>query len=115
MTNPNDPFTTDQRPEERRKHPRLERHAPIELLNMGDDPAVPFYQDLVTGETLDVSEGGIRLRVAYDVREGSEVGVVIRKEQKFQVFLAKVIWKIRESIGITYGLRATKMDPSRLP
>jgi hypothetical protein len=102
-------------PAERRAHPRLPRRVPVEILNMGDDPSVPFYQDVVHGETVDASTGGLRIRVPYDVREGADVGIIVRDEYRFQIFLARVVWKIREVSGTLYGLQAPKVDPNRLP
>lgn len=87
----------------------------VEFLNMGDDPHVPFHQDFVPGETEDVSDGGLRVRAAYDVYEGAELGIIIRNNDRFQVYLARVVWKIRESSGCLYGLSIPRLEMSRLP
>ena len=100
---------------EQRRFPRTPRKMAVEFLNMGDDPHVPFYQDFVLGETEDVSEGGLRVRAAYDVYEGAELGIIVRTEDRFQVFLARVVWKIRESSGCLYGLSVPRLEPARLP
>ena len=96
---------------ERRRAPRLPFRAVVEVLNMGDDPQVPIYEELVAGEAIDISSGGLRLRVPYDVREGAEVGLILRKGEQFQVFLAHVVWKMREGSSILYGLSAPRIEP----
>jgi hypothetical protein len=100
---------------ELRGNPRYLRRVSIEFLNMGDDPRVPFYQDFVPGVTEDVSDGGLRVRVPYDIREGAEIGVVIRNYDRFQVFLAKVIWKIRGGASCLYGLSIPRLERRHLP
>jgi hypothetical protein len=97
---------------ERRKQPRHARRVAIELLNMGDDPRVPFYQDFVAGETEDISNGGLRVRVPYDVREGTELGVVVRHRDRVHVFLARIIWKIRDESSCQYGLSVPPFETS---
>jgi hypothetical protein len=82
---------------------------------MGDDSRVPFYQDFVPGETEDVSIGGLRVRAPYDVHEGAEIGLIVRRNDRFQVFLARVIWKIRGGASCLYGLSVPRLDLSHLP
>ncbi len=100
---------------EKRRHPRELRRIAVDFLNMGDDPRVPFYQDFVPGETEDVSHGGLRVRASYDVREGAELGIIVRNEDRFQVFLARVIWKMRGAESFIYGLSVPKLDTAELP
>ena len=111
---PNPNITDDTRVSERRKQARAPHRLAVEFLNMGDDPRVPFYQDFVPGETEDVSDGGMRVRVAYDVREGAELGIVVRNKERVQVFLARVIWKIRDGASCQYGLSVPPFEIARL-
>ena len=100
---------------EQRRHPRLQRRVAVDFLNMGDDPRVPFYQDFIPGQTEDVSNGGLRVKASYDVHEGAELGIIVRKEDRFQVFLARVIWKMRGGDSYVYGLSVPRLDVAELP
>lgn len=100
---------------EHRRHPRIPRRMAVEFLNMGDDPRVPFYQDFVPGETENVSNGGLRVRAPYDVHEGAELGIIVRGNDRFQVFLARVIWKMRGTATCEYGLSVPRLEVDRLP
>ena len=100
---------------EQRVNPRVEKRLPVEFLNMGDDPRVPFYQDFVPGETEDVAISGLRVRAAYDIPEGTEIGVVIRNRERFQVFLARVVWKVRGMASCVYGLSVPRLELTHLP
>ena len=118
LPNPNpsddDSFGATPNGAERRRHPRLRYEATVDFLNMGDDPLVPVYHDLVSGTTEDISTGGMRVRVPYAVKEGSEVGVIVRKEDRFKVFLARVVWKVRSGAEYLYGLSVPKLDIAHL-
>lgn len=115
MHESNDPGAAPGRPADRRASDRAAVRAPVEFLNMGDDPRVPFYEDFVHGQAEDVSPGGLRVRVAYDVQEGAELGLILRKNDKFQVFLARVVWKMRDSASCLYGLSVPRLEPAHLP
>ena len=100
---------------EQRRHPRQQRRIAVDFLNMGDDPRVPFYQDFVPGETEDVSNGGLRVRATYDSHEGAELGIIVRNEDRYQVFLARVVWKMRAAESYVYGLSVPKLNVTELP
>jgi hypothetical protein len=102
-------------PGDQRQHPRVARRVAVEFLNMGDDPRVPFYQDFVAGETDDASNGGLRVRADYNIHEGAEIGLVVRNDDRFQVFLARVVWKMRDSAGFIYGLSIPRLELTNLP
>lgn len=89
---------------DRRRHPRLEGEFPVDLLNMGDDPAISAFEAIVEGRALDVSRQGLRLKVPYNVAMGSVMSVILYYRGRESVCLCKVMWK-REILGdYLYGL-----------
>jgi hypothetical protein len=100
---------------EQRRHPRELRRVAVDFLNMGDDPRIPFYQDFVPGETEDVSVGGLRVRASYDVHEGAELGIILRSEDRFHVFLGRVVWKMYADSVCIYGLSVPRLEDIHLP
>jgi hypothetical protein len=100
---------------ERRSHPRTPRRLVVDILNMGDDPTVPHHQELLRGETLEVSIGGLRIALPYSIREGLEIAVVLRANAQFQAFIARIVWTMREKDATIYGLAAPRIHPDRLP
>jgi len=89
---------------DRRKYPRFEGTFPVDLLNMGDDPAISQFVPVISGSALDVSKQGMRLKALYNVSVGSLLSVVIYYKKRESVCLSEVIWKRNERGESTYGL-----------
>lgn len=90
---------------DRRKYPRLEGHFRVDLLNMGDDPAIPVSEPVVPAEALDISKHGLRLASAYNVAVGSTVSVVTYYRGQGSVCLCDVVWKrVHDEKQSLYGL-----------
>src|SRR4051812_284220 len=100
-------------PKDRRTHPRFEGQFHVDLLNMGDDPAISVYEAVVAGEALDVSRTGMRLKVTYNAPVGSFLSVIIYYRNRESVCFCEVVWR-REIMGEQlYGLYIkewSKMD-----
>jgi len=99
---------------DRRKYPRFEGLFQVDLLNMGDDPAISPFEVVVKGTALDVSKQGIRLQAIYNVNVGSKVSAVFYYKGRESVCLCKVMWKREEMGQFLYGLYIDKwsqMDP----
>ena len=89
---------------DRRTHPRLEGTFHVDLLNMGDDPHISQFEAIVDGEALDVSRGGMRLKITYDVAIGTMLSVIVYYRHRESICLCKVMWR-REVMGEQlYGL-----------
>jgi len=89
---------------DRRTHPRLEGTFHVDLLNMGDDPHVSQFEASVDGEALDVSRGGMRLKITYDVAIGTTLSVIVYYRHRESICLCRVMWR-REVMGEQiYGL-----------
>ena len=89
---------------DRRTHPRLEGTFHVDLLNMGDDPRISQFEAIVDGEALDVSRGGMRLKVTYDVAIGTMLSVIVYYRHRESICLCRVMWR-REVMGEQlYGL-----------
>ena len=82
---------------------------------MGDDPSVPNQQELLRGETRNLSVGGLRIAMPYTIREGLEIAVVLRVNAHFQAFIARIVWTMREKDVTVYGLASPRLHPDRLP
>ncbi len=78
---------------DRRQYPRLEGHFKVDLLNMGDDPAIPVVEPVVPAEALDISKHGLRLESTYNVPIGSMVSVVTYYQGQGSVCICEVVWK----------------------
>jgi hypothetical protein len=78
---------------DRRQYPRLEGHFKVDLLNMGDDPAIPVTEPVVPAEALDISKHGLRLESAYNVPVGTLVSVVTYYHGQGSVCICDVVWK----------------------
>ena len=74
----------------RRKHARLEKHLPIEILGIGD--ASNVYNELA--ETLDVSATGIRLLLNSQVKVGERV-VISTNQPELKAHLA--VFEVRSA------------------
>ena len=91
-------------PKDRRVHPRLEGQFSVDLLNMGDDPSVSAFEAIVTGEALDVSRSGMRLKITYKVPVGTQLSVIVYYKNYESICLCEVVWR-REMMGEQlYGL-----------
>ena len=89
---------------DRRSHPRLEGTFQVDLLNMGDDPHDSPFEAIVTGEALDVSRTGMRLKINYDVAIGTQLSVIVYYRRRESICLCKVMWR-RDIMGEQlYGL-----------
>lgn len=90
---------------DRRQYPRLEGHFKVDLLNMGDDPAIPVAEPVVAAEALDISKHGMRLQSAYNVPVGTLVSVVTYFQGQGSVCICDVVWKrAGENNKALYGL-----------
>jgi hypothetical protein len=89
---------------DRRKYPRLEGEFPVDLLNMGDDPRVSRFEAIVSGNALDVSLQGMRLRVSYNVPVNSILSVIVYFRGHESVCLCQVVWKVDQGREKLYGL-----------
>ena len=100
-------------PRDRRQHPRLEGQFQVDLLNMGDDPAISQFEAVVSGEALDVSLSGLRLKVTYRVPVGTFLSAIVYYKGHESICLCEVVWR-RELMGEQlYGLYIrewSKMD-----
>lgn len=91
-------------PKDRRSHPRFEGRFSVDLLNMGDDPDISPFEAVVSGEALDVSRTGMRLKISYKVTVGTFLSVIIYYKGYESVCLCEVVWR-RELMGEQlYGL-----------
>jgi hypothetical protein len=89
---------------DRRTHPRLEGTFRVYLLNTGDDPRISPYEAIVDGEALDVSRGGMRLKVSYDVALKTILSVIVYYRNRESICLCEVMWR-RNNLGeLVYGL-----------
>ncbi|MCG3205154.1 MAG: hypothetical protein KCHDKBKB_01872 [Elusimicrobia bacterium] len=89
---------------DRRQHPRLEGQFQVDLLNMGDDPAISEFECVVTGEALDISRTGLRLKVTYRVPVGTFLSAIVYYRNHESICLCEVVWR-RELMGEqVYGL-----------
>ncbi len=71
---------------------------------MGDDPHISQFEAIVDGEALDVSRGGMRLKVTYDVAIGTTLSVIVYYRHRESICLCRVMWR-REVMGEQlYGL-----------
>ena len=91
-------------PRDRRSHPRLEGQFSVDLLNMGDDPSISPFEALVSGEALDVSRTGMRLKINYEVPVGTYLSVIVYYRKYESICLCEAVWR-REMMGEQlYGL-----------
>lgn len=91
-------------PRDRRVHPRLEGQFHVDLLNMGDDPTISPFESVVSGEALDVSRAGMRLKVTYRVPVGTFLSAIVYYKGFESICLCEVVWR-REIMGEQlYGL-----------
>ncbi len=88
----------------RRQHPRLEGQFNIDLLNMGDDPAISSFEPVVSAVGLDVSRQGLRLKSRYCVSTGSFLSAIVYFRGQGSVCLCEVVWKRQEGQDFLYGL-----------
>jgi hypothetical protein len=91
-------------PKDRREVPRFEGEFRVDLLNMGDDPAFPPHEAVISSIALDVSKKGIRLRSAYNVSVGSLISSIVYYKNADSIALCEVIWKREDQNGFLYGL-----------
>jgi hypothetical protein len=89
---------------DRRTHPRLEGTFRVDLLNMGDDPHISPFEAIVDGEALDVSRGGMRLKITYDVAIGTMLSVIVYYRNRESICLCKVMWRRDVMSEQLYGL-----------
>jgi PilZ domain len=89
---------------DRRKHPRLEGHFPVDVLNMGDDPAVSPFEAVLKSTALDVSRQGMRLQTNYNVPVGSVLSGVVYFHGTESVCMCEVVWKREADDQNLYGL-----------
>src|SRR5258708_226194 len=101
-------------PKDRRQYPRLEGQFSVHLLNMGDDPDISPFEVIVSGEALDVSRSGMRLKINYKVPVGTLLSVIIYYKNYEWICLCEAVWR-REMMGEQlYGLYIkewSKLDP----
>lgn len=91
-------------PRDRRSHPRLEGQFQVDLLNMGDDPTISSFEWVISGEALDVSRTGLRLKVTYRVPVGTFLSAIVYYKGHESICLCEVVWR-RELMGEQlYGL-----------
>ena len=89
---------------DRRRQPRMKSAFPIFLLNMGEDPAIPSSEFLVSGEGLDLSENGLRLRLPAALNAGDVVAFLAEWKHRQFACLAKVVWMSPEQ-PFVYGVQ----------
>ena len=91
-------------PKDRRSHPRFEGQFSVDLLNMGDDPNISAFEAVVTGEALDVSRSGMRLKINYQVPVGTLLSVILYYKKQPSICLCEAVWR-RDMMGEQlYGL-----------
>ncbi len=89
---------------DRRQYPRLEGEFPVDLLNMGDDSGISRLEAIVPGRALDISRHGMRLKVPYNVPNGSVLSVIVYFRGRESVCLCQVVWKREYEGEKLYGL-----------
>ncbi len=91
-------------PKDRREHPRFEGQFHVDLLNMGDDPKISQFEAVISGDALDVSRTGMRLKVGYRVPVGTLLSIIVYYRNHESICLCEVMWR-REIMGEQlYGL-----------
>lgn len=92
-------------PKDRRRHPRYEAAFQVDLLNMGDDPAVSQFEAIIHGTALDVSRQGMRIKVPYNVPVGSLLSIILYSAQGGEsLCLCEVMWRTEEMGEPLYGV-----------